>query len=320
MSQFPSPERRAAIDVGSNSVVLAVCERDGDLWPPIDDASTVTALGEGTKATGVLKPEAIERTLAAIRTQADRAVSLGARTVVAGTMAFRIARNAEEFERGAEAQGTPIAILSGDEEAALGTRAILADPKYGGSEDLAIIDLGGQSTELTLLHGGETRFAVSLPIGTLGVRDRLLGPETNDAPTLLRAAIALDGEIAAHYERTAFPFPTGAPVVALGSGATTLVVLREGMTEWDAARVDGAALEYEEVGRAVGFLNGLDVAARMTHLPTQPALARTLHVSALILERILYALRAEGCRVSVRGWRHGLIADDARFLGMNASR
>ena len=312
-------ERRAAIDVGSNSVVLAVCERTETGWAEIASSSAVTALGEGTKATGLLKPEAMERTLAALRTQANEANALGARAVAAGTMALRLATNANEFLGRAEAQGTPLGVLSGEEEAALGTRAVLADPKYGGTEDLAVVDLGGHSTEVTILRAGEVVWGRSLPIGTLGVRDRLLGPESNDAATLFRATVALDAEIEAHYDRRIHPFPQNGTVVALGSGATTLVVLREGLTEWDAARVDGAALEYEEVGRSVGFLNGLDVAGRAALLPMAPGLARTIHVAALILERVLYALRAEGCRVSTRGWRHGLLADDARFFGLNAA-
>ncbi len=308
-------ERRAVVDVGSNSVTTVVAERgegSGGGWTPILDLAEVTALGEGTKEAGLLKPEAIARTLAAVARAAERARDLGARTAVAATMAARLASNAGELVARAAAQGTPLVVLSGEEEARLGTAAIVGDPRYAGAEDLAILDLGGHSTELTILGGGAVRFQRSLPIGTLGLRAEL-PQETVAGPEMLGAALALDREIEGAYDRGAAPFPAFGTVVALGAGATTLVLLREGLTAWDAARVDGAALEYEEVGRAVGWLMGMTEAGRAERLPMQPGLARTIHLSALILERLLYALRAEGCRVSVRGWRHGLLEDDALF-------
>ena len=300
------------VDVGSNSVTTTIAERGRDGWRPLFDGAEVTALGEGTKETGRVRPEAIARTLAAVAQSAERARGLGARLVVGTTMAARLATNAGDLLAAAAAQGTSLTVLSGEDEARLGTAAILDDPHYAGIEDLAILDLGGHSTELTILRERAVRFSRSLPIGTLGLRGRL-PQETVGGPEMLGASVALDEEIETGYDRSAAPLPTGGTVVALGAGATTLVALREGLTMWDAARVDGAALEYEEVGRAVGWLMGLTEAERRAALPLSPGLARTIHLSALILERFLYALRAEGCRVSVRGWRHGLLEDDALF-------
>jgi len=46
--------RKAVIDVGSNSVLLAVEEQGEEGWKPIIERSDVTSLGEGTKETGLL--------------------------------------------------------------------------------------------------------------------------------------------------------------------------------------------------------------------------------------------------------------------------
>jgi exopolyphosphatase / guanosine-5'-triphosphate,3'-diphosphate pyrophosphatase len=41
----------------------------------------------------------------------------------------------------------------------------------------------------------------------------------------------------------------------------------------------------------------------------EPGREKTIHIGALILERFLYALRQERAVVSVRGWRHAMLAE-----------
>ena len=54
---------RAAIDIGTNSVRLLVRDGDRDL----DRRSVITRFGEGVERTGRLAPEAIERTVSALK-------------------------------------------------------------------------------------------------------------------------------------------------------------------------------------------------------------------------------------------------------------
>ena len=42
----------------------------------------------------------------------------------------------------------------------------------------------------------------------------------------------------------------------------------------------------------------------------EPGRERTMHLGALILERCLFALGAEKCRVSIRGWRYALAVEE----------
>ena len=61
--------RAAAIDIGTNSTRLLVGELDsrlGDLQT-LDRRMTITRLGQGVDATHKLAPEAIDRTVAALR-------------------------------------------------------------------------------------------------------------------------------------------------------------------------------------------------------------------------------------------------------------
>ena len=59
--------RKAVIDIGSNSVKLFVGERTADgTIATVLDASAITRLGEGLDRTGLIGPEAMERSAAAV--------------------------------------------------------------------------------------------------------------------------------------------------------------------------------------------------------------------------------------------------------------
>jgi exopolyphosphatase/guanosine-5'-triphosphate,3'-diphosphate pyrophosphatase len=299
--------RKAVIDIGSNSVLLTVEESSGESWVPVYESTDVTSLGEGTKVSGLLSPQRIDRTLIALQKAFAEAEGLGCETVVAcATMAARIARNTSDFLEQAAAQGTPVTVLTGDQEAALGFQAVAGDPAFAEHDRLSIIDVGGQSTELVTADrtptGWNTLFRRSYPIGTLGLRGDLLRDESPDFQALLKAVVETDDLIGLNY----LPNQCGYPVV-LGATGTNLVTIREKMTEWDPARVHGSWLDFEEVSKAVGWLSRMTDEQRAKVAGMEPGRERTIHIGALILERFLHAIRALGCAVSVRGWRHALL-------------
>ncbi len=300
-------QRRAVIDVGSNSVLLTVAE--GPPWVPVFESSDVTALGEGTKLTGLLGEPGITKTLAAIERGFKKAKELGASPIVAAaTMAARIATNTDEFLKRAAAQGTPVRVLSGEDEAELGFHSVVEDTTLfsGAPTRLSIIDVGGHSTELVTASRDDgtwnVRYRKSFPVGTLGLRGSLLADESPDGLALLRATQHIDHLIGLAYR----PNEAGY-AVALGATGTNLVTIRDQMLEWDPTKVHGAWLDYEEVSKAAGWMSGMTDAERAAIVGMEPGRERTIHIGSLILERFLQSLRVLGCGVSVRGWRHALL-------------
>lgn len=297
--------KRAVIDVGSNSVLLLIGEKTPSGWQTIHESTSVTALGEGTKATGLLRQDAMKRTLEALREMHEIAREQGAEAVVArATMAVRIARNASEFLAEAASQGTPVEVLSGDDEARLGFLAVANDPGLGATDRLSIIDPGGHSTELVtaVCEGGwQTKFSRSFPLGALGLRGEI-EDERITGLDVLTLTSRVDDVLGFCYR----PGMAGKTVV-LGATGTNLVTIRERMDTWDPARVHGQALTYEEVGRAVGWLMPMSDAERGAIRGIEKGRERTLHFGALILERFMHAMRIDEVIVSVRGWRHALL-------------
>jgi len=301
--------RRAIMDIGSNSVLLLVA--DGTPGKPgmtIVETTNVSGLGTGVRATGRLSEPGISHTLAALRDGFAVARAHGAESIEAvGTMALRIAQNADEFLAMAQAQGTPVHVISGDEEAELGFLAVANDPQFHHHRRISIVDPGGNSTELVTADrsddGWAIRFRRSFPIGALALRDGVLAAPSPDFQARLQAVQQLDDAIAMDY----LPHQSGFTVV-LGATGTNLISIREAMTTWDPERVHGQMLDYEEVSRAVGWLCDMDDAGRAAVPGMERGRERTIHLGALILERFLFALRTPECAVSVRGWRHAWLA------------
>ncbi|MBX3097370.1 MAG: hypothetical protein KF812_10950 [Fimbriimonadaceae bacterium] len=305
--------RRAVIDVGSNSCLLSVSEFRENRWLPAFERSIVTALGEGTKQSRKLSQAGAQKTLRALSELFRDAQIVGAsETRAFGTMALRIADDSQEFLSACLAQDTPLEILSGEDEARFGFEAVANDPGFLSKDRISIVDPGGHSTELVTADrssaGWNVRFSRSYPVGALGLRETHLPNESPDFASRLAAVSAIDELIGLEYR----PHECGR-VVVLGATGTNLITIREGMTEWNPASVHGARLDYEEVGRAVGWLCDMTDEERSRVPGLETGRERTLHVGALILERFLFALHTLDCAVSVRGWRHAVLESGFGF-------
>ncbi len=323
--------RRAVVDVGSNSVLLTVCERVDEGWVELFWSSEVTGLGTDTKKTGQLSEDAQEKTLAAVKASFLKAGEMGAKCVAGATMAVRIATNAADFLKRAEAQGTPVVVLNGDEEAQYGLEAVMDDPTFALHQTVSVIDPGGHSTELTTATrtptGIEVVFRKSFPIGALALRDGPMGADSPDLGARLNAVVEIDGSLGLQY----MPGQAGM-AVALGATPTNLVSIRNaavgspitssfqpsrppacGRSPQEGSELHGQYLDYEEVSKAVAWMCEMTEAERAAIPGLEKGREKTIHIGVLILERFLNSLHVSGCYVSVRGWRHAMLEKDVYF-------
>jgi exopolyphosphatase/guanosine-5'-triphosphate,3'-diphosphate pyrophosphatase len=300
------PPRFGVLDLGSNTVLLLVIDASGRV---IRDTARITRLGQGVFTSGSLAPEAVARTRAAIAEFAAQARADGVERLVAvGTEALRRARDGCEFlARLVRDELVDAArLLSGEEEAALTIEATQA--RIGNaSEALAVIDVGGGSTEIAWrvrsdgpIHG------LSLPIGSVRLTEALLSrhPIPAEDLALVRA------EVASASEPLALALPRGlspdAVVVAVAGTATTLAALELALEPYDAERVEGLELDAQTLAAWTERLACLGVAARK-RLPGLEAGRADLIVAGLVvLGGVLARLGAARFTVSDRGVRHGV--------------
>ena len=202
--------RVAAIDCGTNTIRLLIAEADRDdsgrpRLEVLRRRNEIVRLGQGVDRTGLLDPEALERTLAAVASYAADCAELGvapggdARRFVA-TSATRDARNREDFVAGVRRLlGIEPEVVSGQEEARLsftgsllgsrGSEGDQATGRGGCAPARLVVDLGGGSTELVLGVDAPSA-AISLDTGSVRITERFLaGGVTPEAEAAARAEV-----------------------------------------------------------------------------------------------------------------------------------
>jgi exopolyphosphatase/guanosine-5'-triphosphate,3'-diphosphate pyrophosphatase len=167
--------RYAVFDLGSNSIKFVVAETRAGRVRILQEESISTRLAEHLIDTCELRPEAIARTLAALRQLRGQATSLGVENFSAvATSAVRDSRNRRVFLKAArEVLGFPVRLLSGMEEAATIFTGVTADAHWRG-RDIFILDVGGGSAEWVQGHHGKMEKRISLPLGAVRLRERFL--------------------------------------------------------------------------------------------------------------------------------------------------
>jgi exopolyphosphatase / guanosine-5'-triphosphate,3'-diphosphate pyrophosphatase len=186
-------QRVAAVDCGTNSIRLLVADvgADGRLTDVVRRMEIVR-LGQGIDRTGVIAPEAMERTLAMTREYAGQCRDLGVTSVrFVATSASRDARNAGEFVEGVRAafgalDVTP-EVVAGAVEAALSFTGATGDLQaLALPGPYLVVDLGGGSTELVR---GTTHVeaAHSMDVGSVRMTERHLHSDPPTAEQVLAA-------------------------------------------------------------------------------------------------------------------------------------
>jgi len=292
----------ATIDIGTNTTLLLVASANGRAATVLEERAEITRLGRGIGKNGALDPDAISRTLAVLREFAAAAARHGARIAAVGTEALRRAPNATAFlGPAAEILGTPVEVIDGEREAALTFHAVVASFPDLQAGSLAVIDIGGGSTEIVLAVGGEVRFRTSLPLGSVRLTEAFIH---QDPPTTAeRAAIvdAIDSAI------RGVPFPPEPPaLVGVAGTVTSLAAMAMALASYDPARVHGYRLSRPDLGRQIERLGTATQAERERMVGLDPRRADVILAGALILDRIAAAAGVADVRVSDRGIRWGL--------------
>ena len=298
--------RVASIDIGTNSVLLLVAERDGaGTLAAVLERARVTRLGAGVDRTRQLAPEAVERTLACLGDYAADLRRLGVtRLDVVGTSAMRDASAGELFvARAGELLGVAPRVVSGDEEARLTFEGALVGLDLAGA--LSVFDVGGGSTEIVrgTRDGASATVleAVSLDVGSVRLTERHV---RSDPPT--RAELdAVRADVAGALEGATRP-RAGEPLVGIAGTVTTLAAVARAIAPYDGARVHGVRLSRDEVSAVSRRFASLALAERSQLAGIDPARADVVPAGAALVEELLAWAGADELVVSDRGVRWGL--------------
>jgi len=311
-----APGRLASLDLGTNTFLLLIAEMTAEQITPVVDRETIVRLGKGVDVAGNLNAAAMQRGYACLQEYAALARQQNVEKIFAvGTSALRDAANRAEFLDAALAQtGVRIEVISGEKEARL-TFAGTISNKTNLPGPLAVLDIGGGSTEVVI--GEAVLFSTpenslqarSADIGSVRLTERFIQNDPVQPEEVM--------QLRRHAEtvmRATWPAASLAPVKMLIGTAgtiTTLAAMAQAMGEYDAARIDGYMLTRQKLGELIMALRQRSVAQRCELPGLSAARADVILAGAIILETFLDIYKFPELLVSDRGLRFGVLVEAA---------
>lgn len=294
------PRRIAAVDIGSNSIKLVVAEASGDCLNIILQQRERVRLGE-TLREKFLSPEAVEKSAAVVARFCGIVESYDAETIIAvATASAREAINSGDFVGEIERRaGVRLRVLAAVEEARLiGLAARHYFRGAAGEDALLNIDIGGGSTELSLMKTGAPPVLFSMPLGAVGLTEKFLptNPPTDAEIESVRREIRLNLEKPAEELR---------PESWQTASGTSGTILKFAML-LNAETGEIYFPRLVDLNRELAKMSAVQRAA----LPNiSEKRAELLVAGGLILEGVMRALEIEKLRPCEYALREGVIID-----------
>ncbi len=267
------------IDIGSNSVRLMLNEKNKTLYKLV----TTTRLAEGMGSEKILKAQSVDRTVSAVSFFVDKAKKEKVdKLYIFATAAVRNAVNSGEFVKVVkQSTGFDVDVISGETEAYIGRIGAI------GNADGGIIDVGGASSEVTAVIGGNEVFSKSLDLGVVKIKDHC-EQDRFKAQRLIENKIREYGLI----PKTIYH--------GIGGTATTIAAMLMELEPYDPDKVDGFYVSLEELEKLTDKLYQTSVEDRKGLKGLQPARAEVIAGGVLLMQNIIKKIGLDGFFVSER--------------------
>lgn len=297
----------ASIDIGSNTVLLLIAKVDDKTFCLLDSKTIyrIPRISEGVKENMRINPKR-EALLFDTLKEFDTIINEENCDVVllVATNAFRLAENANEIiGRIRNEFDWETRIISGEEEAKL-TFLGAAFP-FQWDQNKAVIDIGGGSTEI--IHGNSTliNYKNSFSLGVVSLKETFLkhNPPLDDE---VNKAVQYIDEIFHPIRNRFSPVET----IAVAGTPTTLACIKNKIQVYDDSLVDNGILSRCELQSFISELREMTY-DHIKEKYGEVVIGRedVLLAGALILEKIMGALKLNQVTVSSKGLRYGVVYD-----------
>ncbi len=249
MSAPGGKTRAAAIDIGSNSILLTIAEvgttPSGIPLRLLHDEAQVTGLSKGLSVEGFITETAQNRAQPVLTRYAKLIQEMKASaTLVTGTEAFRRAKNGNEVKTSFEKiLGSRIEIISGDREAELSFWSVQKELSAQNLDRLNLVfDIGGASTELCLGNSDGIQQRISLKVGSVVLAEKFKLNEVCDpAAAISYVQEMIDRDVP--WKTNVF----GSTGIGVAGTITTLIAMEQRIDPYVRAKVHGQSISVAEV-------------------------------------------------------------------------
>lgn len=308
----------AAIDVGTNSLHMVVARPTAGGAPEVlAREKTPVRLGSGSADMKHLDPDAVDRTVKALRDFRLIADAHGADVVAIATSAVREADDRHVFLRRArEEAGVEVEVVSGVEEARLIHLGALSGVAIADRQHL-VVDIGGGSTEFIVGAGTGALMARSIKLGHIRLTDRFFpgGVIEDDAVKLCRRYVrSFIAPVVVEISELGFEVAVGC------SGTITTLATMIASAGGEGLRtVDNAVISWPDLDEVVRDLLGRATPDARESIPgLEPHRRDVIVGGAILLRQLFKTLEIDEMTVSPNALREGLLLDRFQRMGGTA--
>ena len=301
---------KAAIDIGTNTVLLLITDVKKGLLNVKFEEHRVPRLGKEVDSTGNLSKQSIERVVGVLHEYETIVHQFGIdKPLVTATSAVRDAKNKSDFlNRVREETGWEIRILSGQDEATctyLGALSVLETQK----DTLHLVmDIGGGSTEFALGLNNNLHQVVSLDMGCVRFTERFL---KNDPPKQEEIKHC-EKSILSEFEKLSAIRQeiSGKEVrfIAVAGTATTIAFMELDLKEFDSEMINGFIVTPKIINKWIDICSSATKNELISGWPLVMEGRADIFLSGLLIfKTFLKYFDIEKVEISTGGIRHGAI-------------
>lgn len=306
---------KAAIDIGTNTVLLLVAEAMNGKLNIIHEEQRMTRLGKGVDAEKTLSQDSIARVLKVLKeykTILESRFTEVSKVIVTATSAVRDASNRDYFIEQVRLETRfEVELLSGDKEAEFTYRGALTVFDEAEKGDVLVLDIGGGSTEIALGRNGELIDAHSFDMGCVRFNERFLLQDPPFQEQIQQCREAVKNML----DSKKFKAKRNTKAIGVAGTLTSLAAIDLQIDEYDPEHMNGHLIVSEKLKK------GIEIFSLHTHpqlLELSPKVLKGREdiflAGLLILEGFLNYFDLKEIRVSTGGIRHGALLNEMENL------
>lgn len=266
----------------------------------IDEQKSTPRLANRMDRHGNMKAEGIEELIFHLREFLDICASYQTDQIIAiGTAALRMAKNQQEIIASVKKElDLNIEIISGHEEAYLGYIAVAHTMNVG---DAYLIDIGGGSTEISLVQNGQITATHSFPFGAVTMSNEF--HTGSDAENLKKVIPQIKNEFSSVLGPKS---PRNVEVIGIGGTIRNIAGIHQSKIGYTLPITHNYYMTVSETTEVIQTLSLMTLAQRKKLDGLSKGRADVIVPGGAILVALLETVGAKRLRISGRGLRDGV--------------
>lgn len=303
--------KSAAIDIGTNSVLLLVADTSEGKLRVIHEEQRLPRLGKGVDTGKRLSKGSIDRTIQVLieyrKILNNHYPAVDNRVYVTATSAARDASNREDFLKAVYDQtGWEVRLLSGEEEAGLTYRGALSVIDTDLSKKYFVLDIGGGSTEFAVGYGNSLSSALSLDMGCVRFTERYLSGRPPGKNEIKAAGREVRNMISGLNQ-----IPDESEMVGVAGTVTALAGVEMELHSYDAEAMNGYKMSKSTIKKLADRFSEMTPDEIEEQYPLfMKGRGEVILAGLIILLEVMNRSGHKSLKVSTGGIQHGVIAEE----------